>query len=117
VDQHADNHGAIRLNLHAVVLVGEQVFAAEHLLERAEEHLDQPPPPMHLRDGFRRQVEHDAAMLSSAQLALACSDCQRVSLQILCRTGLGAETAPDTIHQTCEAVSQFLRIAFRHSWE
>jgi hypothetical protein len=65
VDQHADNHGAIRLNLHAVVLVGEQVFAAEHLLERAEEHLDQPPPPIHLRDGFRRQVEHDAAMLTT----------------------------------------------------
>ena len=50
LDQHADDHGAVRLDLHAVVVAGEQVSAAEELLERAEEHLDHPPQPIHLRD-------------------------------------------------------------------
>ena len=56
-DQHADDHGAIRLDLHTVVLIGEQVPAAEELLERAEEHLDHPPQPIHLHDEFGREVE------------------------------------------------------------
>jgi hypothetical protein len=39
----SNDHAAIRLDLHTVVLAGEQMPAAEELLERAEEHLDHPP--------------------------------------------------------------------------
>jgi hypothetical protein len=45
------------------VIAGEQVSAAEELLERAEEHLDHPPQPIRLRDEFGRQVETSGDVL------------------------------------------------------
>jgi hypothetical protein len=41
-DQHVDDHAAVRLDLYAIAVVREQVPTAKQLLERAEEHLDQP---------------------------------------------------------------------------
>jgi hypothetical protein len=55
--QHAVDHGARCLDLRAVVLVGEQVPATTQLLERAEEYLDHPPQPIHLRDEVGWQIE------------------------------------------------------------
>ncbi|GEM_PF-4535435 len=44
-DQHADNFGAVPFDFYAIAVVGEHVLAAKRLLERSEEHLDQPAEP------------------------------------------------------------------------
>jgi len=63
------------LNLQAVVIAGEQIPAAEELLERAEEHLDHPPQAIDRRDEFSRQIEPVEARRRT--LAHACSGSPR----------------------------------------
>jgi hypothetical protein len=49
-----------RRGLHSCVDGGLEFLEtrqAEELLERAEEHLDDPPQPIDLRDEFGRQIE------------------------------------------------------------
>jgi|GEM_PF-4194286 len=48
----AHDHPAGRLDLHAIALVRDEVPAAEYVFEEPEEHLDDPPLSVVLRDQF-----------------------------------------------------------------
>jgi len=48
----AHDHPAGRLDLHAIALVRDEVPAAEYVFKEPEEHLDDPPLSVVLRDQF-----------------------------------------------------------------
>lgn len=56
-DQQAGNDAAIDLNLHSIGFRGQEMAAAEQLLEHSEEVLDQPSQSIHLADEFSGQIE------------------------------------------------------------
>ena len=56
-DQHADDDYAVRLNLDAVLVVAEQMPAAQDVLEESEEDLDRPAILIQHRDRLRRHVQ------------------------------------------------------------
>lgn len=56
-DQQAGDDAAIDLDLDAVLFCGQEVAAAEELLEHPKEVLDQPPQTIHLTDELGRKIE------------------------------------------------------------
>ena len=58
-DQQAGDDRAVRLNLDAVLVVAEQMPAAQDVLEESEEDLDRPAPAILIqhRDRLRRHIQ------------------------------------------------------------
>src|SRR5262245_30220775 len=67
-DQQAGDDGAVRLNLDAAPAVAEQVPAAQHVLEKAEEQLDRVAIKINQGEDLRRYVQE---VRGDAQQAVA----------------------------------------------
>ena len=71
-DQHTGNDRTVRLNFDAILRMAQQVAAAQHVLEEAEENLDCPAIVVQQSNDFRRHICQVGSDPKDAVTVLTC---------------------------------------------